>query len=66
LLLASSAAEGPVINPAVSEAVLDEERFAIHQQRKLFQDFLSEHNLRPDVAALMPFTEWITPVGPPK
>ncbi|RXW22313.1 hypothetical protein EST38_g3536 [Candolleomyces aberdarensis] len=68
LLLASSSADSSVMNPTatVSEKVLDEERFAIHQQQKLFQDFLSEHNLRPDVAALMPFTEWITPVGPPK
>lgn len=69
LLLASGADSKGTAGAAhldVSESVLDEARFAIHQQKKLFQDFLSEQGLKADVDSLLPFTEWVTPVGPPK
>lgn len=49
-----------------SEAELDSVREDIHAQRKLFRDFLSQHGLRPRVEALLPFTQWITPVTIPK
>ncbi|KAF6764022.1 hypothetical protein DFP72DRAFT_874045 [Ephemerocybe angulata] len=69
LLLASGADSKGTAGAAhldVSESVLDEARFAIHQQKKLFQAFLSEQGLKADVDSLLPFTEWVTPVGPPK
>ncbi|PPQ93225.1 hypothetical protein CVT25_015223 [Psilocybe cyanescens] len=49
-----------------SDSVLDEARHAIHQQKLRFQQFLSSHNLQADASSLLPFTQWITPVGPPK
>jgi 8-oxo-dGTP pyrophosphatase MutT (NUDIX family) len=60
LLLAASSSSPP------SEGILDEARFAIHQQQMLFQDFMSNNSLKPDVGSLFPFMKWITPVGPPK
>lgn len=65
LLLACSRVNGSG-PPDVPESVLDEERFAIHQQKKNFKDFMDEHGLKVDTDALLPFTEWTTPVGPPK
>ncbi|KAF7440568.1 hypothetical protein PC9H_000914 [Pleurotus ostreatus] len=49
-----------------SNAVLDEARHAIHSQKTAFNSFLQEHLLEPDTSALLPFTRWITPVGPPR
>jgi 8-oxo-dGTP pyrophosphatase MutT (NUDIX family) len=46
-----------------SEAVLDASRESIHTGSTLFRDFLSQHALSADVQALLPFTEWITPLG---
>ncbi|KAF8963528.1 NUDIX domain-containing protein [Flammula alnicola] len=60
LLLASSVFSGPL----PSDAVLDEARNAIHQQKLLFQTFLESQNLKADGDSLLPFTQWITPVGP--
>lgn len=62
LLLASS----PSSAPHPSEAILDEARHKIHQQKLLFQDFLQSKNLEADVESLLPFTQWITPVGSPR
>lgn len=62
LLLASS----PSSAPPFLEAVLDEARYKIHQQKLLFQNFLQSKNLEVDVKSLLPFTQWITPVGPPR
>ncbi|KAJ3515737.1 hypothetical protein NLJ89_g1572 [Agrocybe chaxingu] len=62
LLLASSTSSAPL----PSDPVLDEARHAIHQQKLEFQTFLQNYGLKADVAALLPFTQWITPVGPPK
>ncbi|KAI0748573.1 NUDIX domain-containing protein [Daedaleopsis nitida] len=49
-----------------SDAELDSAREDIHAQRRLFRDFLSQHGLKPNVEALLPFTQWITPVTVPK
>lgn len=61
LLLASSS------SPSVSLlADLDEARHEIHHQKLLFQKFLQSKNLEADVESLLPFTQWITPVGSPR
>ncbi|KAI0302188.1 hypothetical protein BC826DRAFT_904409 [Russula brevipes] len=62
LLLASSASKAA----PPSHAALDASRESIHTGRTLFRDFLKEHALFADVKALLPFTEWITPVGAPR
>jgi 8-oxo-dGTP pyrophosphatase MutT (NUDIX family) len=51
---------------APSEAILDGSRVSIHAGRTLFSDFLRQHALAADVDALLPFTEWITPLGLPR
>ena len=71
LLLASESGEelqelpqqSPPPSPSLSEAALDASRESIHTGRTLFRDFLKEHALSADVKALLPFTEWITPLG---
>jgi hypothetical protein len=50
----------------LEEAVLEEARNEIHQQRLLFQNFLQSKNLEANVGSLLPFTQWITPVGQPR
>ena len=59
-----------LVNPSSSgvpsDAVLDAAREDIHAQRRLFRDFLSQHGLRPNVEALLPFTQWITPPTVPR
>jgi len=62
LLLASSASKAA----PPSHAALDASRKSIHTGRTLFRDFLKEHALFADVNALLPFTEWITPVEAPR
>ncbi|KAF9052821.1 NUDIX domain-containing protein [Panaeolus papilionaceus] len=62
LLLAS--ATGTASLP--SDSVLDDARKTIHQQGLSFQTFLTSNHLTPDLKSLLPFTQWITPVGPPK
>ncbi|KAF8201778.1 NUDIX hydrolase domain-like protein [Pholiota molesta] len=62
LLLASPVSS----KPPPSDVVLDEARHAIHQQKLLFQGFLLSHDLNADIDSLLPFTQWITPVGPPR
>jgi 8-oxo-dGTP pyrophosphatase MutT (NUDIX family) len=64
LLLASPTTSESKALP--SEAVLDGSRASIHAGRSLFRDFLRQHALAADVDALLPFTEWITPLGPPR
>lgn len=72
LLLASVTSESgelplPVLSqsspPSLSEVALDASRESIHTGRTLFRDFLKQHALSADVKALLPFTEWITPLG---
>ena len=50
----------------LEEAVLEEARKEIHQQKSLFQSFLQSKNLEANVGSLLPFTQWITPVGQPR
>ncbi len=54
----------PCLSDSDSEAALDASRESIHTGRTLFRDFLQQHALSADVKALLPFTEWITPLGP--
>jgi hypothetical protein len=61
LLLAS-----PSSALACEEAVLEEARNEIHQQKLLFENFLQSKNLEANVGSLLPFTQWITPVGQPR
>ena len=64
LLLASlSPSSAPL---PLEEAVLEEARNEIHQQKLLFQNFLQSKNLEANVESLLPFTQWITPVGAPR
>ena len=49
-----------------SNAELDAAREAVHTQKRLFHDFLSEHNLKPNIEGLLPFTRWITPPNIPR
>lgn len=62
LLLASP----PPAGHSPSDEALDEARHAIHEQRLQFQTFLESHHLQADADSLLPFTQWITPVGPPR
>lgn len=50
----------------LEEEVLEEARNEIHQQKLLFQNFLQSKNLEANVESLLPFTQWITPVGQPR
>ncbi|KAF8880249.1 hypothetical protein CPB85DRAFT_1221402 [Mucidula mucida] len=60
LLLASPASAIP------DGKVLEAARHAIHSQKRTFVTFLEEHKLAADVDALLPFTEWITPIDAPR
>ena len=60
LLLATSPS-----GPPPSDTVLDAARESIHTGKTLFRDFLRRHGLIADVKALLPFTEWVTPLGAP-
>lgn len=51
---------------SLADAELDDARHSIHQQKLFFQDFLKSNSLNADTDALLPFTQWITPVGPPR
>lgn len=61
LLLASSTSR-----PLPSDAVLDASRESIHTGVTLFRDFSKQYALSVDLKALLPFTEWITPLGSPR
>ncbi|KAK7040933.1 hypothetical protein VNI00_009529 [Paramarasmius palmivorus] len=63
LLIASPKSPGGRLPP---DTVLDEARHTIHRQKLPFQAFLDQHGLKADTESLMPFTEWITPVGAPR
>jgi 8-oxo-dGTP pyrophosphatase MutT (NUDIX family) len=63
LLLASPVDSGSAV---LSENDLDEARFDVQQQKRSFKNFLLENQLEANTEALLPFTEWVTPVGPPK
>ncbi|KAH9966816.1 NUDIX hydrolase domain-like protein [Russula dissimulans] len=62
LLLASS-----MSNASPNDAAaLDASRESVHAGRSLFRDFLKQNSLSADVRVLLPFTEWITPLGTPR
>lgn len=63
LLLASPTSKP---KPFPGDAIPDALRESIHTGRTLFADFLKQNALSVDVKALLPFTEWITPVGNPR
>ncbi|KAL0568076.1 hypothetical protein V5O48_013920 [Marasmius crinis-equi] len=63
LLIASPTSSHGALPP---DSVLDEARHAVHSQKTLFREFLDKHSLKPDTDSLMPFTQWITPVGAPR
>ncbi|KAJ3932816.1 MAG: NUDIX hydrolase domain-like protein, partial [Lentinula lateritia] len=54
------------LSRTLSDAVLDEARFAVHGQTKTFQQFMNENNLIADTESLLPFTTWITPIEAPR
>jgi len=62
LLLASS----PSGSNSTCVLASDEARQAIHQQTLDFNTFLQKNGLHPNVDLLLPFTRWVTPVGPPR
>ncbi|KAI0636659.1 NUDIX hydrolase domain-like protein [Trametes polyzona] len=49
-----------------SDAELDSARERIHAQKRMFRDFLAQHDLRPYTSSLLPFTQWITPPFVPR
>jgi hypothetical protein len=66
LLLASPTMPESNGTRRLSDAVLDAMRASIHAEETFFDDFLKKYGLIADVEALHPFTEWITPLGPPR
>ncbi|KAH9981150.1 NUDIX hydrolase domain-like protein [Lactifluus volemus] len=66
LLLASPTMPESNGTRRLSDAVLDAMRASTHAEETFFDDFLKKYGLVADVEALHPFTEWITPLGPPR
>ena len=56
----------PTSSGLPSDAELDKAREDIHSQKRLFNEFLAQYNLKPNVEGLLPFTQWITPPIYPK
>lgn len=63
LLLASFDGSSQGIS-SLDDVRLDDARNGVHQQKILFQDFLNSNHLRADSDQLLPFTQWVTPIGP--
>ncbi|KAI0372977.1 hypothetical protein BV20DRAFT_938809 [Pilatotrama ljubarskyi] len=59
-----------LVHPSTSKmpgnSELDAAREAIHAQKRMFRDFLSQYNLRLNTESLLPFTQWITPPAIPR
>jgi 8-oxo-dGTP pyrophosphatase MutT (NUDIX family) len=51
---------------SLGDQALNKARDAILRKENTFNQFLKENSLMPDVNSLHPFTQWITPVGPPR
>ncbi|KAL0946815.1 hypothetical protein HGRIS_012984 [Hohenbuehelia grisea] len=49
----------------ISDAILDRARQAVYSRKTRFSDFMTQHGLEPDVASLLTFTQWVTPVDAP-
>ncbi|KAF7322417.1 Nudix hydrolase domain-containing protein [Mycena chlorophos] len=58
LLFASRSGSGSAFP---DNATLDEARKAIHANQTPWKEFLGKYQLKADTAALLPFTQWITP-----
>ncbi|CDO73591.1 hypothetical protein BN946_scf185014.g61 [Trametes cinnabarina] len=56
----------PLTSRMPSNAELDAAREDIHAQRRMFRDFLSQHDLKLNTESLLPFTQWITPPTIPR
>lgn len=65
-ILLASTSKSQDGSSVLDDAELDAARDAIHSQKLLFKDFLKHNELSPDVKGLLPFTEWVTPVGIPR
>ena len=66
VLLALDAATGSPVDPALVGALPEDTRERLEAHDLAFGDLLTEHGLVPDVAALVPWSRWITPVGGPR
>ncbi|XNZ00313.1 NUDIX hydrolase [Micrococcus luteus] len=66
VLLALDAATGAPVDPALVRSLPEDTRDRLESHDLGFGDLLDEHGLRPDVAALVPWSRWITPVGGPR
>jgi 8-oxo-dGTP pyrophosphatase MutT (NUDIX family) len=67
LLLASpTTSESKGYRRLNDEAVLDAMRASIHAGKMHFDDFLKQYGLVANLEALLPFTEWIASLGPPR
>jgi hypothetical protein len=66
LLVSLSPSSAPPPLKEGEAVLLEEARNKIHQQKLLFQNFLQSKNLEANVGSLLPFTQWITPVGQPR
>jgi 8-oxo-dGTP pyrophosphatase MutT (NUDIX family) len=64
ILLAHSNGSGRLVE--VGEEEREAGRKSIHKGEIPFRKWLSQNGGRPDVDGLIPFTRWITPIGPPK
>ncbi len=66
VLLALDAATGAPVDPALVCSLPEDTRERLESHDLAFGDLLTEHGLLPDVAALVPWSRWITPVGGPR
>lgn len=66
VLLALDAATGAPVDPALVRSLPEDTRERLESHDLAFGDLLTEHGLLPDVAALVPWSRWITPVGGPR
>lgn len=62
VLLASLIGSSPIPSPETLDVV----RKSIHSQKIPFTTFLAQNGLTADVNALLPFTQWITPITVPR
>ena len=66
VLLALDAETGAPVDPELVRFLPEDTRERLEAHELAFGDLLAEHGLVPDVAALVPWSRWITPVGGPR
>jgi 8-oxo-dGTP pyrophosphatase MutT (NUDIX family) len=66
VLLALDAQTGAAVDPTLIRSLPEDTRTRLEAHELAFGDLLAEHGLVPDVAALVPWSRWITPVGGPR